>query len=76
MFHRGVIFDQFAFFSFASFQVLDSYMDLLQKNQFNLEDKSKLRFALSALVRCLSLLPSNEREVQSSGQVIFFVVLI
>ncbi|XP_057526362.1 uncharacterized protein LOC130805595 isoform X1 [Amaranthus tricolor] len=56
-----------AFFMYTD-KVLDSYMDLLQKNQFNLEDKSKLRFALSALVRCLSLLPSNEREVRSSGQ--------
>ncbi|KNA13119.1 hypothetical protein SOVF_119600 isoform A [Spinacia oleracea] len=56
-----------AFSTYAE-KALENYTDLLQKNQFHLEDKNKLKFALSSLVRCLSLLPSNERGVHSSGQ--------
>ncbi|XP_048501199.1 uncharacterized protein LOC104892105 isoform X3 [Beta vulgaris subsp. vulgaris] len=56
-----------AFFTYAE-KALDNYTDILQKNQFHLEDKSKLKFALSSLVRCLSLLPSHKREVLSSAQ--------
>lgn len=56
-----------AFSTYAE-KALENYSDILQKNQFHLEDKSKLKFVLSALVRCLSLLPSNNREFHSTGQ--------
>uniref|UniRef100_A0A7C9EBQ9 Uncharacterized protein n=1 Tax=Opuntia streptacantha TaxID=393608 RepID=A0A7C9EBQ9_OPUST len=56
-----------AFFSYAE-KVLENYMDLLKKSQFHMEDKSKLKIALSGLSHCLSLLPSNEKEVDSFQQ--------
>ncbi|XP_021771300.1 uncharacterized protein LOC110735415 isoform X2 [Chenopodium quinoa] len=56
-----------AFSTYAE-KALENYTDLLQKNQFFSEEKSKLKFALSSLVRCLSLLPSNGKEIHSSGQ--------
>ncbi|KAK9715972.1 hypothetical protein RND81_06G202800 [Saponaria officinalis] len=57
-----------AFFSYAE-QVLENYMDILQKIHFHIEDKSKLKTALSGLLRCLSLLPSNKNGCQSSEQI-------
>lgn len=56
-----------AFSSYAE-KALDNYTDMLQKNQFHMEEKSNLKFTLTALKRCLSLLPSNERDVHSSEQ--------
>ncbi|RVW44549.1 hypothetical protein CK203_083106 [Vitis vinifera] len=46
--------------------ILQNYEDILQKNQFYLQDKGKLKNALAGLVRCLTLLPCNTREVVSS----------
>lgn len=43
-------------------QILQSYEDILRKNQYHLEDKGKLKTTLSGLVRCLSLLPSKKPE--------------
>ncbi|KAF9606386.1 hypothetical protein IFM89_025075 [Coptis chinensis] len=40
-------------------KVLQNYEDLLKKNRFTSEDKSKLKNALLGLVRCLSLFPST-----------------
>ncbi|XP_021623442.1 testis-expressed protein 10 homolog isoform X2 [Manihot esculenta] len=46
-------------FSLYAEKVLQNYADILRKNQFYLEDKSKLKNVLAGLVRCLSLLPSR-----------------
>ncbi|XVE75869.1 hypothetical protein DITRI_Ditri12bG0126200 [Diplodiscus trichospermus] len=56
-------------FSLYAEKILQSYEDILRKNQFYLEDKGKLKTTLSGLVRCLSLLPSKkpESEKNSSG---------
>ncbi|KAL9247043.1 hypothetical protein vseg_020514 [Gypsophila vaccaria] len=56
-----------AFFSYAE-KVLESYMDIIQKIHFHIEDKSKLKSVLSGLLRCLSLLPSNKNATHSSEQ--------
>ncbi|KAK8466466.1 hypothetical protein PHAVU_008G104000 [Phaseolus vulgaris] len=37
-----------------------NYEDILRRNQYHLQDKGKLNYALSGLVRCLSLLPWNK----------------
>ncbi|MBA0615680.1 hypothetical protein Godav_015799 [Gossypium davidsonii] len=49
-------------FSLYAEKILQSYEDILRKNQYYLEDKGKLRTTLSGLVRCLSLLPSKKPE--------------
>ncbi|KAF3442742.1 hypothetical protein FNV43_RR16659 [Rhamnella rubrinervis] len=46
-------------------KILQNYEDILRKNQYYLQDKGKLKVALSGLVRCLSMLPCNKREVDS-----------
>ncbi|XP_009374090.2 uncharacterized protein LOC103963034 isoform X3 [Pyrus x bretschneideri] len=46
-------------------KILQSFEDILQRNQFFLEDKGKLKTALAGLELCLSLLPCNKREVGS-----------
>ncbi|XP_041997501.1 uncharacterized protein LOC121747513 [Salvia splendens] len=48
-------------FPFYAEKVLQNYENFLRKNQF-LEDKSKLKSILAGLVRCLSLLPCEDRE--------------
>ncbi|XP_043815771.1 uncharacterized protein LOC110623015 isoform X3 [Manihot esculenta] len=48
-----------ASFSLHAEKVLQNYADILRKNQFYLEDKSKLKNVLAGLVCCLSLLPSS-----------------
>lgn len=53
-------------FSLYAEKILQNYEDILQKNQFYLQDKGKLKNALAGLVRCLTLLPCNTREVVSS----------
>lgn len=52
------------FFLYAE-KILQNYEDILRKNKFYLQEKGKLRTALSGLVRCLSLLPCNRREAES-----------
>uniref|UniRef100_A0A6N2MKF3 Uncharacterized protein n=1 Tax=Salix viminalis TaxID=40686 RepID=A0A6N2MKF3_SALVM len=47
------------FFSYAE-KILQNYEDILQKNQFYLEDRGKLKNVLAGLVRCLLLLPSSK----------------
>ncbi|KAK8336992.1 hypothetical protein V6Z12_A09G155500 [Gossypium hirsutum] len=49
-------------FSLYAEKILQSYEDILRKNQYYVEDKGKLRTTLSGLVRCLSLLPSKKPE--------------
>ncbi|KAK6147658.1 hypothetical protein DH2020_018570 [Rehmannia glutinosa] len=49
-----------SFFLYAE-KILQNYEDILRKNQF-LDDKSKLKSILAGLIRCLSLLPCNERD--------------
>ncbi|XP_047152629.1 uncharacterized protein LOC124824261 isoform X3 [Vigna umbellata] len=39
-----------------------NYEDILRRNQYYLQDKGKLKEALSGLVRCLSLLPWNKAQ--------------
>ncbi|XVF76107.1 hypothetical protein PTKIN_Ptkin13bG0239200 [Pterospermum kingtungense] len=51
-------------FSLYAEKILQSYEDILRKNQFYLEDKGKLKTTLSGLVRCLSLLPSKKPEAE------------
>ncbi|KAL2503103.1 ARM repeat superfamily protein [Forsythia ovata] len=53
-------------FSLYAEKILQNYEDILRKNQFFLEDKSKLKNTLGGLVHCLTLLPCNERESDSS----------
>ncbi|KAL4340356.1 hypothetical protein GQ457_08G017540 [Hibiscus cannabinus] len=53
-------------FSLYAEKILQSYEDILRKNQFYLEDKGKLKTTLSGLVRCLSLLPSKKPESEKS----------
>ncbi|RDX92488.1 Testis-expressed protein 10, partial [Mucuna pruriens] len=50
--------------SFSSYaeKIFQNYEDILRKNQYYLQDKGKLKDALSGLVRCLSLLPWNKGE--------------
>nr|GMD39245.1 testis-expressed sequence 10 protein-like [Ipomoea batatas] len=49
-------------FSMYAEKILQNYGDILQKNKFFLQDKGKLKTALSGLVRCLSLLPFKNRS--------------
>ena len=46
----------------------------MRKNQFFLEDKSKLKTALSGLEQCLLLLPCNKKEVGSCEWVWYFQI--
>ncbi|KAM1348580.1 hypothetical protein ACFX2F_002750 [Malus domestica] len=46
-------------------KILQSFEDILRRNQFFLEDKGKLKTALAGLELCLSLLPCNKREARS-----------
>lgn len=50
-------------------QILQNYGDILQKNQFYLQDKRKLTNVLAGLLRCLSLVPCNKKEVDSCEKV-------
>ncbi|KAG8375029.1 hypothetical protein BUALT_Bualt10G0057100 [Buddleja alternifolia] len=51
-------------FSLYAEKILQKYKDLLCKNHL-LHDKSKLKSILTGLIRCLSLLPCNEREEEN-----------
>jgi pre-rRNA-processing protein IPI1 len=46
-------------------QILENYKDIIQKNHFYVEDKSKLKVALSGLSHCLSVLPCDESDTKS-----------
>lgn len=48
-------------FPFYAEKVLQNYENFLRKNQF-LEDKKKLKSLLIGLIRCLSLLPCEDRD--------------
>ncbi|XVF07548.1 hypothetical protein REPUB_Repub06bG0148500 [Reevesia pubescens] len=53
-------------FSLYAEKILQSYEDILRKNQFHLEDKGKLKSTLSGLVRCLSLLQNKKPESEKN----------
>ncbi|XP_057778332.1 uncharacterized protein LOC130997076 isoform X2 [Salvia miltiorrhiza] len=52
-------------FPFYAEKVLHNYENFLRKNQF-LEDKGKLKTILSGLIRCLSLLPCEDRDLSAA----------
>ncbi|KAJ0739367.1 putative pre-rRNA-processing protein Ipi1 [Helianthus annuus] len=52
--------------SFFNLQIIQHYKEILQKNQFNLHDKGKLKSVLAGLAYCLSLLPCNTTDNNSS----------
>ncbi|XP_062167443.1 uncharacterized protein LOC133873715 isoform X1 [Alnus glutinosa] len=53
-----------SFFLYAE-KILQNYGDILRKNNFYLQDKGKLKNVLAGLLRCLSLVPCNKKEVDS-----------
>ncbi|XP_010423350.1 PREDICTED: uncharacterized protein LOC104708471 [Camelina sativa] len=52
-------------FSLYAEKILENYKDIIQKNHFYVQDKSKLKVALSGLAHCLSLLPCDESDIES-----------
>ncbi|CAE6088219.1 unnamed protein product [Arabidopsis arenosa] len=52
-------------FSLDAEKILENYKDIIQKNHFYVQDKSKLKVALSGLAHCLSLLPCDESDTES-----------
>ncbi|CAA7026785.1 unnamed protein product [Microthlaspi erraticum] len=52
-------------FSLYAEKILENYTDIIQKNHFYVQDKSKLKVALSGLEHCLSLLPCDESDTES-----------
>ncbi|CAI0391119.1 unnamed protein product, partial [Linum tenue] len=56
-----------SFFMHAE-KILQNYEYILKSNQFYVQDKGKLRNVLAGLVCCLSLLPSDKKEVDTSEQ--------
>ncbi|KAK1562182.1 hypothetical protein Q3G72_007583 [Acer saccharum] len=52
-------------FSLYAEKILQNYEDILRKNQCYLQDKGKLKNAFAGLVRCLSLLPCDKRNIQT-----------
>ncbi|XP_021969026.1 uncharacterized protein LOC110864291 isoform X2 [Helianthus annuus] len=53
-------------FSMFAEKIIQHYKEILQKNQFNLHDKGKLKSVLAGLAYCLSLLPCNTTDNNSS----------
>ncbi|XP_059428250.1 uncharacterized protein LOC132162022 isoform X2 [Corylus avellana] len=53
-----------SFFLYAE-KILQNYGDILRNNQFYLQDKGKLKNVLAGLLLCLSLVPCNNKEVDS-----------
>ncbi|MFS8032386.1 putative pre-rRNA-processing protein Ipi1 [Helianthus anomalus] len=47
-------------FSMYADKIIQHYKEILQKNQFNMHDKGKLKSVLAGLAHCLSLLPCNK----------------
>ncbi|KAI5658924.1 hypothetical protein M9H77_27717 [Catharanthus roseus] len=54
-----------SFFLYAE-KILQNFEDILRKSQFQLQDQSKLESILAGLVHCLTLLPSNKQDDDSS----------
>ncbi|KAK3227006.1 hypothetical protein Dsin_006868 [Dipteronia sinensis] len=52
-------------FSLYAEKILQNYEDILRKNQCYLQDKGKLKSTFAGLVRCLSLLPCNKRNIET-----------
>ncbi|KAG5556427.1 hypothetical protein RHGRI_006875 [Rhododendron griersonianum] len=57
-------------FSTHAEKIFKNYEDILQKNQFYLQDKGKLKTALAGLVHCLLLLPSIKGDHGSSRETV------
>ncbi|EOA19939.1 hypothetical protein CARUB_v10000191mg [Capsella rubella] len=55
-------------FSLYAEKILENYKDIIQKNHFYVQDKNKLKVALSGLAHCLSLLPCDESNIESQKQ--------
>ncbi|KAJ9549970.1 hypothetical protein OSB04_022513, partial [Centaurea solstitialis] len=55
-------------FSMYAEKIIQHYKEILQKNQFNLHDKGKLKSVLAGLAYCLSLLPCNKADNNSSTE--------
>lgn len=55
-------------FSMYAEKIIQHYKEILQKNQFNLHDKGKLKSVLAGLAYCLSLLPCKKAENNSSTE--------
>ncbi|KAL8200810.1 hypothetical protein R6Q57_012149 [Mikania cordata] len=49
-------------FSMYADKIIQHYKEILQKNQFNLQDKGKLKSVLAGLAHCLSLLPCDNNS--------------
>ncbi|XP_013684189.1 uncharacterized protein BNAC09G49190D isoform X1 [Brassica napus] len=55
-------------FSLYADKILENYKDIIQKNHFYVQDRSKLNVALSGLAHCLSLLPCDESDTESKKE--------
>lgn len=55
-------------FSLYADKILENYKDIIQKNHFYVQDRSKLNVALSGLAHCLSLLPCDESDTESQKE--------
>ncbi|KAJ0266271.1 Ipi1_N domain-containing protein [Hirschfeldia incana] len=55
-------------FSLYADKILENYKDIIQKNHFYVQDRSKLNVALSGLAHCLSLLPCDESDSESQKE--------
>ncbi|CAN6874647.1 unnamed protein product [Brassica oleracea var. botrytis] len=55
-------------FSLYADKILENYKDIIQKNHFYVQDRSKLNVALSGLAHCLSLLPCDESDNESKKE--------
>nr|GEV77408.1 hypothetical protein [Tanacetum cinerariifolium] len=53
-------------FSMYAEKIIQQYKEILHRNQFNLHDKGKLKSVLAGLAYCLSLLPCNKTDDNSS----------
>lgn len=53
-------------FSMYAEKIIQHYKEILQKNQFNLHDKGKLKSVLAGLAYCLSLLPDDKSSTQNA----------
>lgn len=62
--------------SFFHLQIIQQYKEILHRNQFNLHDKGKLKSVLAGLAYCLSLLPCNKTDDNSSTINVLFNTLM
>ncbi|CAI9274234.1 unnamed protein product [Lactuca saligna] len=53
-------------FSMYAEKIIQHYQEILQKNQFNLHDKGKLKSVLAGLAYCLSLLPDVNSSTENA----------